>query len=174
MYVCMDVWVQKTSQHTARCHTYLSMHQNLLRRRKKWIMSLSSKRRTSILTFRFAGPRDPKRIKNDFFPCSALKSHFCLLVRVSLGELFAAPRGEKCCFDLPGGLLGLPEIQVLEGLSKHAHFDYRNVRFGTFSSRSATELIFITETFGLRHFPPDQLRRRFGGIPGDVQGPKTS
>ena len=140
MYVCMDVWVQKTSQHTARCHTYLSMHQNLLRRRKKWIMSLSSKRRTSILTFRFAGPRDPKRIKNSFSPCHALKSQFVRCARVRLGKLFAAPRGEKCCFDLPGGLLGLPEIQVLEGLSKHAHFDYRNARFETFSFRSAVEV----------------------------------
>ena len=32
-----------------------------------------------------------------------------------------------------------PEIQVLEGLSKRAHFDYRNARFETFSSRSAAE-----------------------------------
>ncbi len=137
MYVCMDVWVQKTSQHTARCHTYLSMHQNLLRRRKKWIMSLSSKRRTSILTFRFAGPRDPKRIKNSFSPCHALKSQFVRCARVRSGKLFAAPHGEKCRFDLPGTFWGSLKSK--------------------FWKVSQNMLILITETLGLRHFPSDQL-----------------
>jgi len=41
-----------------------------------------------------------KRIKTDFSPCHALKSQLHRLVRVSLGELFVAPRGENsffCC-----------------------------------------------------------------------------
>ena len=41
----------------------------------------------------------PKRIKHDFSLCHATKNHFLRLVRVSLGELFAAPRGEKSLFS---------------------------------------------------------------------------